>query len=97
MSVLANIAIFPLDKGASVSAYVARAVRIIKESGLSYQMGPMTTAIEGDWDEVMHVIDRCFKDLQNDSNRIYMTLTVDYREGRNNGITEKVASVERKL
>jgi len=26
-----------------------------------------------------------------------MTLNVDYREGRNNGITEKVVSVERKL
>ncbi|MCE5193023.1 MAG: MTH1187 family thiamine-binding protein [Candidatus Cryosericum sp.] len=97
MSVLANFAIFPLDKGTSVSAYVARAVRIIRESGLPCQIGPMTTVIEGDWDEVMHVIDRCFKDLQNDSDRIYMTLNVDYREGRNNGITEKVASVERKL
>jgi len=61
MSVLANVAIFPLDKGASVSAYVARAVRIIKESSLPYQIGPMATVIEGDWDEVMNVIDKCLQ------------------------------------
>lgn len=97
MSVLANFAIFPLDKGTSVSPYVARAVRIIKDSGLAYEMGPMTTVIEGEWDEVMAVIDRCFKDLQRDAGRIYMTLNIDYRQGRINGMTEKVTAVERKL
>lgn len=97
MSVLANFAIFPLDKGTSVSPYVARAVRIIKDSGLAYEMGPMTTVIEGEWDEVMTVIDRCFKDLQRDAGRIYMTLNIDYRQGRINGMTEKVTAVERKL
>lgn len=97
MSVLANLAIFPLDKGTSVSADVTRAVRIIRESGLPYQLGPMTTVIEGEWDEVMKVVDACFKELQGDSGRIYMTLTVDYREGRQNGIEQKVASVQRKL
>lgn len=97
MSVLANFAIFPLDKGTSVSPYIARAVRIIKESGLPYELGPMTTVIEGEWDEVMAVIDRCFKDLQRDAGRIYMTLNIDYRQGRTGGMTEKVAAVERKL
>lgn len=97
MSVLVNFAIFPLDKGASVSSYVAKSVHIIKESGLPYKLGPMSTTIEGNWDEVMKVVDKCFKELRKDSDRIYMTLHVDYREGTHNRIEEKVASVERQL
>ncbi len=36
MSVLMEFAIFPTDKGESVSAYVARAIHIIKQSGHPY-------------------------------------------------------------
>ncbi len=34
MSVIINFSIFPLDKGESLSNYVARAIKIIDESGL---------------------------------------------------------------
>jgi len=33
MSVIADLAIFPLDKGESLSAYVVRAVEIIGKAG----------------------------------------------------------------
>lgn len=64
MSVIINLSIFPIDKGESVGSYVARAIKIIKESGLEYNFGPMSTSIEGEWDEVMGVVNRCFQDLK---------------------------------
>ena len=97
MSVLIHFSIFPMDKQTSVSAYVARAVRIIRDSGLPYQLGPMSTALEGEWAEVMDVVNRCFEDLRKDSGRIYMTLQMDYREGATGRIEGKVRSVEEKL
>lgn len=97
MSVLIHFSIFPTDKGTSVSPYVARSIRTIRESGLPYKLGPMSTAIEGEWDEVMKVVEECFRKLRKDSDRIYMTLQMDYRAGAENRIDGKIKSVEEKL
>jgi uncharacterized protein (TIGR00106 family) len=97
MSVLIHFAIFPTDKGTSVSHYVAKSVRIIRESGLPYKLGPMSTAVEGEWGEVMAAVEKCFKELRKDCSRIYMTLQMDYREGALNRIEGKIKSVEEKL
>jgi uncharacterized protein (TIGR00106 family) len=96
MSVLIDFAIFPVDKGSSVSPYVARVVSIIRDSGLAYELGPMGTSIEGDWNAAMAVVDRCFKALEKDCDRIYFTIKADYRKGTADRIHGKVASVEEK-
>ena len=46
MSVLMEFAMFPTDKGESVSAHVSRVIRMIRESGVSYRLTPMGTVIE---------------------------------------------------
>ena len=46
MGLLINFSIFPVDRDESLSPYVARAVKIIKDSGLPYKLGPMGTSIE---------------------------------------------------
>jgi uncharacterized protein YqgV (UPF0045/DUF77 family) len=38
MSVIVEFSIFPMDKGESLSAYVARALKIIQDSGLPYEL-----------------------------------------------------------
>lgn len=93
MSILVDFSIFPVDKGSSVSAYVSRVVRVIRESGLAYQVGPMGTCIEGPWAEVMAVIDQCFKILEADSDRIYLTIKGDFRRGTAGRIISKVKAV----
>ncbi len=97
MSVVAEISIFPMDKGESVSRHVARAVQIIRDSGMPYELNPMGTCVEGEWGEVMRLVDRCFQEIQNDSNRIYLTLKADYRKGSSDRLRRKVASVQEKL
>ncbi|MCG6908408.1 MAG: MTH1187 family thiamine-binding protein [Desulfobacteraceae bacterium] len=97
MSVIVELALFPTDKGASVSAYVARAVRIVRDSGLPFQLGPMGTCIEGEWDAVMAVVSRCFKALAVDSERVYLTLKADYRKGPAGRLQGKIRAVETKL
>jgi len=96
MSVIIDFSIFPVGKGESVSDYVSRAVKIIKESRLPFKPGPMGTAIEGEWDEVMAVVNRCFEALRKDCNRVYMTMKVDYRKGESGRMEGKVKTVERK-
>lgn len=97
MSIMIDFSIFPLDKGESLGPYVARALKIIKESGLPYRFGPMGTSIEGEWDEVMGVLGNCFDDLRRDCDRISMSIKLDYRKGPGGRIVSKVESVEKKL
>jgi uncharacterized protein (TIGR00106 family) len=97
MSTIIELSIFPTDKGISVSPYVARVMKIIESSGLPHELNPMGTCIEGEWPAVLDVVDQCFKELQRDCDRIYLTLKADYRKKRSGGLGRKVASVKSKM
>ncbi len=98
MSVLVSISIFPLDKGESVSVFVARAVRVIKDSGYPYRVSPMETTLETETlDEALAVIRKCFEVLEPDCRRVICNVKVDYRKGRTSGILSKLESLEEKL
>jgi len=95
--VLAEFSIFPMDKGESVSAYVARVLDIVDKSGLAYRLGPLGTCVEGEWDEVMQVIRQCHQELERDCGRIYCNIKTDYRKGRSGRLEGKMRSVQEKL
>ena len=97
MSLLIDFSMFPLDKGESVSPYVARVVRVIRESGLQHKLGPMGTSIEGDWRQVMAVVAHCFEELSKDCDRVYFAIKGDYRKKGEDRIAAKVEAVEEKL
>jgi uncharacterized protein (TIGR00106 family) len=97
MSALAELSIFPLDKGDSLSEYVAEAVKIIESSGLDYSLGPMGTCIEGEWEAVLDCARRCMEAMKKKSNRIYMVMKVDYRADSSGRIEDKVESVKKRL
>jgi uncharacterized protein (TIGR00106 family) len=94
MSVLIDFSIFPVDKGSHVSPYVAKVVRLLNESGLACRVGPMGTCIEGSWPEVMALVDRCFKTMEEESDRIYLTINADFHRGEAGRIESKVKTVE---
>jgi len=92
--VLLEFSMYPTDKGASVSEYVARSLAIIDDSGLPYKLGPMGTTLEGEWDEVLGVVTRCFERMREDCDRIAVNIKVDYRRGKGGRLESKVASVK---
>jgi len=94
---LAIFATFPIGKGESVSSDVARVIKLIKESGISYQLTPMATIIEGEWDEVMDVIKRCHYILKENSARVYTTIAIDDRKGHDQMMKTKIESLKEKL
>ena len=95
--VLIEFAMSPQTGGASLSPYVARILDIIDRSGLAYQLTPMGTILEGDWDTVMKVVGDCFRALEPDCPRIGMNLKMDYRAGSESRMKSKVDAVEREL
>jgi uncharacterized protein YqgV (UPF0045/DUF77 family) len=46
--------IFPLDKSASLSPYVARALSVVEKSGLEYRLNPMGTVLEGKCEDLLN-------------------------------------------
>ena len=91
---LAEFSIWPMDKGESVGAYVARAIDIVDRSGLPYKLGPLGTCIEGEWPAVMAVIQQCYEELAKDSNRLSCTVKMDWRRGQSGRLESKVQKVE---
>ncbi len=95
--VLLELSMSPMDKGESVSEYVARSMDVIDRSGLEYKIGPMGTCIEGEWDEVFAVVKECFERMREDCNRITASIKLDYRKGHSGRIKSKVQSAESKV
>ena len=95
---LAQVSIFPLDKGDSVSKFVAEAVDEIDKSGLDYRVTAMGTVIEGEWDPIMKILKKMREKAIKRSKRVYMTIAIDDHPGdRRRRIESKVKSVEQIL
>ncbi len=98
MSVLVEFAMFPTDKGESVSQYVARIIKMIDESGVPYKLTPMGTVFEMEtMDEALKIIGEAYKQLEPDCNRVYSVVKFDIRKGKSNRLVQKIKSVENKL
>jgi uncharacterized protein (TIGR00106 family) len=95
--VLLEFSIYPTDKGISVSPYVSRILDNIDKSGVTYQLTPMGTILEGDWNKVMNVVSGCFNLLAEDCERITINLKVDYRKGSESRMHRKIEKVEKLL
>ena len=95
--VLIEFAMAPRGVGESLSAHVARILDVIDRSGLAYQLTPMGTIIEGEWDEAMGVVNACFKALEKDCPRIGLTLKADWKPGRESRLKSKVEHVEKEI
>lgn len=95
--ILLEFSIFPIGKGESVGPYVARSLDIIDKSGVRYQLHAMGTILEGEWDEVMGVVEKCFRRMRRDCARVEVVMKLDYRRGHKGRLSAKVASVEKRL
>lgn len=94
---IVEFAIEPLDKSTSIADPVAKTVDIIAKSGLDYEVGPMATAIEGEWQPVMDVVEKCLKELRKESDRVMFSIRGDLRSGKESRIKKNVDRVEENL
>jgi len=95
--VLLEFSMSPIGKGESVSKYVSRSLDIIDKSGVDYRLNPMGTVLEGEWDEVLGVVKQCYERMKKDCSRISCVMKVDYRHDHKGRLSNKVASVEKRL
>lgn len=94
---MVEFSIVPLGKGASVSAVVARVLKIVVDSGIPYKANPMGTVVEGEWDELMDLIRKCHGEAMQDAGRVVTNIKVDDYKGKGPRLEAKLESVEQKL
>lgn len=98
MSVLLEFAMFPTDRTESKSEYVGRIIDMIDQSGVAYQLTPMGTIIETETlEEALKVVQRAYALLEGDCSRVYSSLKIDIRKGKDDRLKQKIASVESKI
>jgi len=98
MSVLVNFAMFPTDKGDSVSQYVSQVLKMIRDSGTSYKLTPMATIVETEsLPEALEIIQKSYDILEPHSNRVYSSITLDIQKNKSGRIDSKVKSIENKI
>ncbi|AWB82094.1 hypothetical protein C3B44_06770 [Corynebacterium yudongzhengii] len=82
---------------AEMSEAVARAVAVVRASGLPNETSAMFTTLEGEWDEVFDVIKRATQAVEEVSPRVSLVVKADIRPGRTNMLTQKMESLEHAL
>ncbi|OQY04188.1 MAG: hypothetical protein B6I20_03555 [Bacteroidetes bacterium 4572_117] len=98
MSVLLEFAMFPTDKGTSVSKDVSKIIAMIRNSGVAYKLTAMGTIIETEnLQEALDIVKKSYGILEDNSARVYSTLTMDIQKGKSNRLVSKVQSIENKI
>lgn len=92
--VLVDFSMVPVGQGESIAPYVARCLDIVAQSGLDYRLHAMGTILEGEWEQVFAVVQRCFEALRPDCQRLQCTIKVDYRQGFAGRLQTKVQHVQ---
>jgi len=93
---LMEFSLFPMDKGESLSEYVAGTMSVIKDSGLPYRLNPMGTVVEGEWEELIALLTNSVKKMEEKSNRLNLSVRFDIRKGVTGALTKKLESVQTK-
>ncbi len=98
MKVIADFCVVPIGVGVSVSKYVAKCEKILKDAGLKTQLHSYGTNIEGEWDAVFSAIKKCHEVIHKmGAPRITSTLRFGTRTDREQTMEDKIISVETKL
>jgi len=98
MSVMVNFAMFPTDKGTSVSKYVSQIIKMIKDSGVDYKLTSMATIIETEtMPEALKIIEKAYAILEPHSERVYCAATFDIKKAGSGRMTQKIKSIEDKI
>lgn len=86
-----------VDADGGMSAAVASAVKVVRESGLPHQTTSMFTYLEGEWDEVMAVVKAATDAVADHAPRVGLVLKADIRPGHLDEMTGKVERIDRHL
>ena len=95
MKVIVDLCVVPIGVGIDLAPYVAACQQVLQQRGLKHQLGPNSTAIEGDWGPVMEAVKACHEVVHEmGAPRIFTSLKINSRTDRDQALEEKTAAVQ---
>lgn len=93
--ILAQLSVYPVGAGVSLGRFVRKGVKIIEDSGYTYQVGGMSTSIEvPDLKELFELVEKIRQaQLDEGAQRIIIELKVDDRRDKAATLHGKIESV----
>ncbi len=92
--ILAQLSIYPLGEGSSLGRFVREGIKIIKESGYTYKVGAMSTAVEvAELQELFDLVAKIRQaQLDKGAKRLVIEMKVDDRHDKNATLKSKTDS-----
>ena len=93
--ILAQLSIYPVGDGVSLGRFVKKGIKIIEESGYTYQVGGLSTAIEvPELQDLFDLVSRIRKaQLDEGARRLIIEIKVDDRRDKDATLAGKIDSV----
>ena len=94
--ILGQFSVYPLGEGTSLSRFVKKGIRVIKESGYKYEIGGLSTTVEvPDLDSLFELVKKVHQaHLGEGAKRIVIDLKVDDRRDKEATIDTKRNAVK---
>jgi len=91
--IVAEFTAIPMGSGTSASKYVEAVYELLKESGMKYMPGPMSTSVETDSFEMLfQILEKTNRKLANMGvQRIITSVHIDYRLDKDISIDSKMS------
>ncbi len=97
--IIAEVSIIPVGTGSpSLSSYIAQCIKILYGKNIKFQLTPMGTVMEGEWEEVMTVIRQMQEEIfKQGALRVVATIKIDERRDKQSSMQDKLNSVKSKI
>lgn len=96
--IVADFALVPMGSGTSAAKYIRPVFDMLKESGVKFVPGPMSTSVETKtFEELFEIIQNANKKLaEMGVQRIITSVNIDYRLDKEVSIDSKLAASKKK-
>jgi uncharacterized protein (TIGR00106 family) len=95
-TMLADLSIIPIGGSAHTSEVLAEALEMIDASGIPYQLTPTTTCLEGSWEEIVSVAQRCHQLVRRKHTHVVTLLRFEDDANAGPKLRRNLESVEEK-
>jgi uncharacterized protein (TIGR00106 family) len=94
---IAEFSIIPLGGDIHISTEIAEALKIVDGSGLPYQLTPFGTCLEGEWNQVLPIVQQCHDRVRQISPHVITTVRIEDEQDAKDKLRRNIESVEEKV
>jgi uncharacterized protein (TIGR00106 family) len=94
---LVDVTVLPLRGGRHISDEIAEVIKMIDASGLPYQLTPSGTCIEGEWETVMPLVQRCHNMVRSMSSHVVTVIKIDDDFGKDHRLIGNITAIEHRI